>query len=260
MGNAGPASRTVRAPYRPLVLAQPCDSLRTSSHVRQKPHPNLLRPPASRRGRCDSPLLENEVNVPELGSFGDGEFRGSFGDGLRNPEILESFEARGAPIRQMARFARVVAPGCWHHVTQRGNRRQTVFFSDDDRAVYLRLLGLECGRHGVRIAGYCLLSNHVHVVAIPSAEDSMAKAFGRAHVGYARWLNVRRGETGHVWQNRYFSCPLDERHRWEALRYVELNPVRAGLVKEASEYRWSSAGWATWASPADVGVRPTTDA
>jgi len=141
----------------------------------------------------------------------------------------------------MARFARVVVPGCWHHVTQRGNRRQTVFFSDDDRAVYLRLLGLECAHHGVRIAGYCLLSNHVHVVAIPKAEDSMAKAFGRAHVGYARWLNVRRAETGHVWQNRYFSCPLDERHRWEALRYVELNPVRAGLVDAAEKWPWSSA-------------------
>lgn len=116
-----------------------------------------------------------------------------------------------------------------------------MFFSDDDRAVYLRLLGVECDRHGVRIAGYCLLSNHVHVLAIPAAADSMARAFGRAHTGYARWLNVRRGETGHVWQNRYFSCPLDERHQWDALRYVELNPVRAGLVETAEEWRWSSA-------------------
>ena len=116
-----------------------------------------------------------------------------------------------------------------------------MFFSDADRAMYLRMLGLHCGRHGVRIAGYCLLSNHIHLVAVPRAEDSLAKALGRAHVDYARWLNVRRDETGHVWQNRYFSCPLDERHRWEALRYVELNPVRAGLVGTPERWPWSSA-------------------
>jgi len=138
-------------------------------------------------------------------------------------------------------MARVVAPGCWHHVTQRGNRGQTVFFEDTDRAMYLRLLGVQCGRNGVRISGYCLLSNHVHLVVVPQAENSLAKALGRGHVDYARWLNMRRSETGHVWQNRYFSCPMDERHRWEALRYVELNPVRAGLVGAAVEWPWSSA-------------------
>ena len=85
------------------------------------------------------------------------------------------------------------------------------------------------------------MSNHVHLLAIPRETSSLAKALGRAHTDYARWLNLRRGETGHVWQNRFYSCPLDEHYRWEALRYVELNPVRAGLVSEAANWRWSSA-------------------
>ena len=141
----------------------------------------------------------------------------------------------------MARIARVVAPGCWHHVTQRGNRRQTVFFDDADRVLYLKLLARHCRRAGVAIAGYCLMGNHVHLVAIPRTESGLAQALGRTHGDYARWLNLQRGEVGHVWQNRFYSCPLDERHQWEALRYVELNPVRAGLVAEAWEWRWSSA-------------------
>jgi putative transposase len=129
----------------------------------------------------------------------------------------------------------------WHHVTQRGNQRQTVFFEDADRRLYLELLGRHCSKHGLAITGYCLMTNHVHVVAVPSREDSLARAFGKTHNDYARWLNVRRGVDGHFWQNRYFSCPLDEDHQWEALRYVELNPVRAGLVDAAAEWRWSSA-------------------
>ncbi|MGD0499909.1 MAG: transposase [Bryobacteraceae bacterium] len=141
----------------------------------------------------------------------------------------------------MARLARIVAPGCWHHVTQRGNRRQTVFFDDTDRAMYLRLLVRHCRATSVGISGYCLLGNHVHLIAVPTRETGLSRALGRTHNDYARWSNLRRGETGHVWQNRFYSCPLDERHRWEALRYVELNPVRAGLAPEAEGWPWSSA-------------------
>jgi len=141
----------------------------------------------------------------------------------------------------MGRIARVVVPGCWHHITQRGNHQQTVFFHDADREFYLRLLRRHCALQSVRITGYCLMGNHVHLLAIPANAAGLARAFGRAHVEYARWLNLRRQETGHVWQNRYYSCPLDERHQWEALRYVELNPVRAGLASRAADWRWSSA-------------------
>jgi putative transposase len=84
------------------------------------------------------------------------------------------------------------------------------------------------------------MGNHVHILAVPSDTGGLAHALGRTHVEYARWLNLRRQETGHLWQNRYYSCPLDERHQWEALRYVELNPVRAGLAIRAADWPWSS--------------------
>ena len=142
----------------------------------------------------------------------------------------------------MARLARVVLPGVWHHVTQRGNRRQTVFHGDGDRALYLELLGRQCLGAAVRITGYCLMGNHVHLILAPETGTGLARVLGRTHTDYARWLNVRRGETGHVWQNRYYSCPLDEAHQWAALRYVELNPVRAGLAADAAQWPWSSAG------------------
>ena len=132
-------------------------------------------------------------------------------------------------------------PGVWHHITQRGNGRRDVFFDDADRALYLQLLRRYCARHDVKVTGYCLMTNHVHILAVPARETSLARAFGRAHNDYARWLNVKRGETGHCWQNRYFSCPLDEAHQWEALRYAELNPVRAGLVTTPGHWPWSSA-------------------
>jgi putative transposase len=141
----------------------------------------------------------------------------------------------------MGRIARVVLPGCWHHITQRGNHQQTVFFNDADREFYLRLLRHHSTLHSVRITGYCLMGNHVHLLAVPTDRLGLAHAVGRAHVEYSRWLNMRRQETGHLWQNRYYSCPLDERHQWEALRYVELNPVRAGLASQAADWRWSSA-------------------
>jgi len=141
----------------------------------------------------------------------------------------------------MARIARVVVPGCWHHATQRGNHQQRVFFEDSDRKFYLELLQHYCSRQSVRVAGYCLMNNHVHILAIPEAGNGLARALGRAHNDYARWLNLRRRETGHVWQNRFYSCPLDNAHQWEALRYVELNPVRAGLMHRAMEWRRSSA-------------------
>ncbi|HYA16809.1 MAG TPA: transposase [Bryobacteraceae bacterium] len=141
----------------------------------------------------------------------------------------------------MGRIARVVIPGIPHHITQRGNHRENVFFTDADRSLYLSILAAHARQYGARILGFCLMSNHVHLVAVPEAEDSLAKAFGRTHNDYARWLHVRQGRGGHLWQNRFFSCPLDAGHCWAALRYVEVNPVRAGLTAVAEEWAWSSA-------------------
>ena len=141
----------------------------------------------------------------------------------------------------MPRVARIVVPGAVHHVTQRGNNRQDVFFVDDDRRVYLELLGAQAARHGFRIDGYCLMTNHVHVVGAPMRKESLARVMGRTHFLYSQYVNKLHGRSGHLWQNRFYSCAMDDEHASNALCYVELNPVRAGIVKAAWKYAWSSA-------------------
>jgi putative transposase len=130
----------------------------------------------------------------------------------------------------MPRRPRVILPGVAHHVTQRGNNREPVFRSSDDRRFYLELLGRHAAHYGARILGYCLMTNHVHLIAVPEREDSLARSMGSTHSEYALALNYAQGRSGHVWQNRFFSCPLEESHLLRALRYVELNPVRAELA------------------------------
>ena len=141
----------------------------------------------------------------------------------------------------MPRIARIVLPGCAHHVTQRGNNRRNVFHSDDERELYLSLLAEYAERFGLSVQAYCLMSNHVHLVATPAREESLARTIGRVNWRYAQEHNRRRSSSGHVWQNRFHSCALDEKHYWLALAYVERNPARAGLVKRAWEWPWSSA-------------------
>jgi len=141
----------------------------------------------------------------------------------------------------MPRSARIVIPGCPHHVTQRGNNRQDVFFVDDDRRVYLRLLAMQTRKFGLKIEGYCLMANHVHLIATPAGEDSLALAVGRTNLLYAQYVNRLHGRSGHLWQNRFYSCAMDEEHFWSALCYIERNPVRAGMVVAAWDYPWSSA-------------------
>ena len=141
----------------------------------------------------------------------------------------------------MPRVARIVAPGFSHHVTQRGNRREPVFFEDADRQEYLMLLMDYRGKYGLDVWAYCLMTNHVHFVAVPRAADSLARTMRDTHQAYSSWLNRRLGQSGHVWQGRFYSTALDESHLWAAVAYVERNPVRAGLVERAEEYPWSSA-------------------
>jgi putative transposase len=141
----------------------------------------------------------------------------------------------------MARLARIIVPGLPHHVTHRGNRRDDVFLEDGDREAYCRFLSDCAAKAKLDIWGYCLMTNHVHLIVAPQREDSLARGVGLAHRRYAVWLNKRKGWSGHLWANRYFSTPLDEAHHWAAMRYVERNPVRARLVGAAAEYRWSSA-------------------
>ena len=141
----------------------------------------------------------------------------------------------------MARLARAVVPGVPHHVVQRGNRRQPVFFRESDYRAYLRLLSEWCSTHAVEVWAYCLMPNHVHLVAVPSTERGLARAIGEAHRRYTVMVNRREGWRGYLWQGRFSSYPMDEYYLRAAVRYVELNPVRAHLVSSPGEHRWSSA-------------------
>lgn len=141
----------------------------------------------------------------------------------------------------MPRLARAVFAGLPHHVTQRGNRRDKVFFTDDDSRAYLAWLKEYCDAHGVLVLAYCLMSNHIHLVAVPERGDGLERALKPLHMRYAQRINRAHGWHGHLWQGRFFSAPLDEAYLWAALRYVERNPVRARLVRRAENYPWSSA-------------------
>ena len=141
----------------------------------------------------------------------------------------------------MARLARVIAVDVRHHVTQRGNARRFILDSDTDRAVYLDLLRHYPQLHDLSLVGYCLMSNHVPLVAIPHQKESLSLAMKETQGRYAAYWNARRTSSGHAWQGRFYSCPMDESHRWIALRYTEMDPVRAGMVAQAGDWAWSSA-------------------
>lgn len=106
---------------------------------------------------------------------------------------------------------------------------------------YLELLREYSQLYGLSLLGYCLMSNHVHLIAIPHSPEALAQCLKQAHGRYASYWNARQSSTGYVWQGRYYSCPLDESHLWKGLRYVELNPLRAGMVEKAAGWKWSSA-------------------
>jgi len=141
----------------------------------------------------------------------------------------------------VARLARVIAVDVPHHVTQRGNARRFILDCDADRGVYLDLLRQNMELHGVGLMGYCLMSNHVHLIVTPHNVEGLALALRHAHGRYAIYWNAVHQSSGHAWQGRYYSCPLDRQHLWEALRYTELNPVRARLATGAEAWMWSSA-------------------
>ena len=141
----------------------------------------------------------------------------------------------------MSRLARVVIPGVPHHVTQRGVRRNNVFFCDGDYELYINLVADSCCKSGTEIWAYCLMANHIHLVMIPSTEDGLRASLGEAHRRYTLHINQRENCLGHLWQERFHSFPMDEHYLLAAVRYVELNPVHANMVDLAEEYEWSSA-------------------
>lgn len=141
----------------------------------------------------------------------------------------------------MARLSRIVIPHVAHHVTQRGNRRLPIFFGDEDRAAYLALVRAGCAANGVRCLAWCLMDNHVHLILVPEDTDGLRGALAEAHRHYTRHVNFREGWRGYLFQGRFASYPMDDAHLMAAVRYVENNPVAAGMVDEAEAYRWSSA-------------------
>jgi len=141
----------------------------------------------------------------------------------------------------MARIARIVIPGFPHHVVQRGNRRQKTFFSDEDYEEYINLLCRHAKKFNTAILEYCLMPNHVHLIAVPEKKDSLAKTVGLTHLKYTRMINFREKWRGYLWQGRFSSYVLDERYLLAAVKYILLNPVRAKIVKDPWDYKWSSA-------------------
>jgi len=138
-------------------------------------------------------------------------------------------------------MARIVVPGIPHHVIQRGHRSEVVFFKKEDRQTYLKILANFARKYGVKIWSYCLMTNHIHLVAIPSTSDSLAKLMRQVHKNYSMVINIRNNWKGTLWQGRYLSYPMDERYLYKCVRYIERNPVRAKIVERPEDYPWSSA-------------------
>lgn len=135
----------------------------------------------------------------------------------------------------------MVIGGIPHHIIQRGNRRQQIFFSDSDFSAYIRVLRERCDRHCVEIWAYCLMPNHVHLIAVPHKPDELGRAIGEAHRYHAMRINLRREWDGHLWRQRFSSYPMDEEYLLTAARYIERNPVAARLTIRPEDWRWSSA-------------------
>ena len=141
----------------------------------------------------------------------------------------------------MPRTPRLVLPDTAHHVVARGVNRQPIFTSGSEKKRYLKRFALVATEEKVLVHGYCLMDNHVHWLLTPTTPDGLARLFRRVHTWWALWFNKKHDRTGHLFQNRYHSSPLGESHYWNALRYIELNPQRAGLVKRPEDWKWSSA-------------------
>ncbi|PLX80901.1 MAG: transposase [Desulfuromonas sp.] len=142
----------------------------------------------------------------------------------------------------MPRTSRAVAVGYPHHVTQRGNNREPVFFDDQDRLKYIAFLKEYCSQYEIDLWAYCLMTNHIHLLAVPRTPEGLGRGIGLVNQQYTRYINRRYFRSGRVWQNRFHSCIVDtDEHLWAVARYIENNPVNAGMVTNACEYRWSSA-------------------
>jgi putative transposase len=143
----------------------------------------------------------------------------------------------------MPRTARIVVPKYPYHVTQRGNYRQEIFQDKEDQDKYLSWMEEYSKKYKMPIYAYCLMKNHIHFICVPLKKDSLAKVFSSVHMRYSQHYNKKLKAKGHLWQGRFYSCVLEDEHLYSAVRYVERNPVRAGLVRKAWAWEWSSAAY-----------------
>jgi putative transposase len=140
----------------------------------------------------------------------------------------------------MPRLPRIILANTPHHITQRGNRKQTTFFNDGDYDFYLKNMHEMAEKFGVEVVSYCLMPNHVHLLLVPHSKDSLVQMISYLHEKYSKFINARFNWKGHLWQGRFFSTPLSSQHYENCISYIESNPIRAGLVQEISEYKWVS--------------------
>lgn len=152
----------------------------------------------------------------------------------------------------MPRKPRMYAAGMPCHVIQRGNNRQTCFYADEDYLYYLAQLGDACKRYRVALHAYVLMSNHVHFLMTPNTEDGISKVIQSIGRRYVQYINKTYRRSGTLWEGRHKSSLVDaENYLLACYRYIELNPVAAGMVDHPAHYRWSSY-------PANAGIK--TDA
>jgi len=161
----------------------------------------------------------------------------------------------------MTRLARIAVAGLPHHVTQRGNRREPIFFEDGDHEIYRDLLAAQTRRAGVEVWAYCLMPYHVHLILVPATAAALGLAVGEAHRRYTNFVNARGRWSGQLFQSRFSSVAMDEAHLMAAVRYVSLNPVRARLAVRARDWPWSNArGHLAGRDDGLVSVRPSWSA
>lgn len=143
----------------------------------------------------------------------------------------------------MPRTARLYLIGYPHHIVQRGVNREKVFLNEEDYSFMIECLKSGIEKSSTRLMAYCLMPNHFHLLAVPLSEDGLGRFLHHATFRYAQYFNKKYNRTGRLWQNRYYSSIIDaETYLWAVARYIETNPVRAGLVGNPEEWIWSSAG------------------
>jgi len=141
----------------------------------------------------------------------------------------------------MPRSTRLIIPNLFHHAIQRGNNRQGVFNDNIDRLYYLKWARLLSEENCVPIIGYCLMTNHIHLLVFPRDENEMINFMKLIGQRYTQYYNRKYQRTGKLWENRYRIHPIDSEVSYVVLKYIEMNPVRAGIVTDGADYTWSSA-------------------